>query len=58
MFIVGRYLPEAAYANYLKTFLKERVNVLKIIDFRELKIFKGVDIWYHSNLQFRKDLQL
>ena len=44
MFIVGRYWPEAAYANYLKKFLKEKVNVLKIIDFRELKIFKGVDI--------------
>ncbi|MCP6719439.1 MAG: Eco57I restriction-modification methylase domain-containing protein [Patescibacteria group bacterium] len=44
MFIVSRYWPEAAYSNYLKTFLKEKVNVLKIIDFRELKIFKGVDI--------------
>lgn len=44
MFIVSRYWLEAAYANYLKTFLKEKVNVLKIIDFRELKIFKGVDI--------------
>ncbi len=54
MFIVSRYWLEAAYANYLKTFLKKKVNVLKIIDFRELKIFKGVDI-NNTIISYRKE---
>ena len=43
-FITSRYWLESTYANYLKKFLKEQVNLKKIIDFREHLIFKGVDI--------------
>jgi len=57
MFIVARYWPEATYANYLKKFLKEKVNVLKIIDFRELKIFKGVDI-NNTIISYKKEAPL
>jgi len=52
-FITSRYWLESAYANYLKKFFKERVNLLKIIDFREQLLFKGVDI-HNSILSYTK----
>lgn len=55
MFIVSRYWLEAAYANYLKKFFKNYVNVLKIIDFRELKIFRGVDI-NNTIISYKKEI--
>jgi len=53
VFITSRYWLESAYANYLKKFLKEKVNLIKIIDFREQLIFKGVDI-HNSILYYEK----
>ncbi|MFW9896511.1 MAG: Eco57I restriction-modification methylase domain-containing protein [Candidatus Thorarchaeota archaeon] len=52
-FITSRYWLESAYANYLKKFFKERVKILKIIDFREQLLFKGVDI-HNSILSYTK----
>ncbi len=54
IFITSRYWLESAYANYLKKFLKEKVNLVKIIDFRENLIFKGVDI-HNSILYYTKE---
>lgn len=53
-FITSRYWMESAYANYLKNFLKEKVKILKIIDFREQLLFKGVDI-HNSILSYTKE---
>ena len=53
IFITSRYWLESAYANYLKKFLKERVKLSKIIDFREQLLFKGVDI-HNSILSYIK----
>ncbi|MFX1256504.1 MAG: Eco57I restriction-modification methylase domain-containing protein [Promethearchaeota archaeon] len=55
MFIVSRYWLEATYAKYLKKFIKEKINLLKILDFRELKIFRGVDI-NNTILSYKKEL--
>lgn len=44
VFITSRYWLESAYANYLKKFIKKKIRLMKIIDFREQLIFKGVDI--------------
>ncbi|MBY8984513.1 MAG: Eco57I restriction-modification methylase domain-containing protein [Candidatus Lokiarchaeota archaeon] len=52
-FITSRYWLESAYSNYLKKFFKERVKLLKIIDFREQLLFKGVDI-HNSILCYTK----
>ena len=52
-FITSRYWLESAYSNYLKKFFKERVKLLKIIDFREQLLFKGVDI-HNSILSYTK----
>ena len=54
IFITSRYWLESAYANYLKKYLKDKVNLLKIIDFREQLIFKGVDI-HNSILYYEKE---
>ncbi|NVM34130.1 MAG: Eco57I restriction-modification methylase domain-containing protein [Candidatus Lokiarchaeota archaeon] len=54
IFITSRYWLESAYANYLKSFLKDKVNLIKIIDFRENLIFKGVDI-HNSILNYTKE---
>ncbi len=56
-FITSRYWLESAYANYLKKFFKERVKLLKIIDFREQLLFKGVDI-HNSILSYTKQQPL
>ena len=57
IFITSRYWLESAYANYLKKFFKERVNLTKIIDFREQLLFKGVDI-HNSILSYIKQRPL
>ena len=56
-FITSRYWLESAYANYLKKFLKEKVKLTKIIDFREQLIFKGVDI-HNSIISYIKELPI
>jgi len=53
IFITSRYWLESTYANYMKKYLKERVEILKILDFRELLLFKGVDI-HNSILYYEK----
>jgi adenine-specific DNA-methyltransferase len=54
IFITSRYWLESAYSNYLKKFLKEKVRILKILDFREQIIFKGVEI-HNSILYYDKE---
>lgn len=54
IFITSRYWLESAYAKYLKKYLKEKVIIKKIIDFRELLIFKGVNI-HNSILLYTKE---
>ena len=53
IFITSRYWLEAAYANYLKKFFKQKVKILNLFDFREQLIFKGVDI-HNSILHYEK----
>ncbi len=54
IFITSRYWLESAYSNYLKKFLKKEVRILKILDFREQIIFKGVEI-HNSILYYDKE---
>ena len=54
IFITSRYWLESAYANYLKKFIKNKVKLTKIIDFREQLIFKGVDI-HNTILSYLKE---
>jgi hypothetical protein len=51
--ITSRYWLESAYAKYLKMFLKQKVRILKILDFREELLFNGVNI-HNSILYYKK----
>jgi hypothetical protein len=55
-FITSRYWLESTYAKYLKLFLKEKVKILKIIDFQEYSIFEDVDI-NNSILFYTKNIE-
>ncbi|MEJ2248620.1 MAG: Eco57I restriction-modification methylase domain-containing protein [Candidatus Lokiarchaeota archaeon] len=54
-FIVSRYWLESAYANYLKKFFKEKINLLQVVDFRENIVFEGIGI-NNSIVSYKKEL--
>ena len=54
-FITSRYFLEATYAKKLREFFIKNINMLKIIDFGEIKIFENADI--HTCIFFVENIQ-